>query len=159
MADTPDPDVTTTPTFNDYLTQAAARDLLQAELLPANKAAIFAALASAGIVSVVVVFDGGGDSGQIESIEARDAAGDIALPDMPVEIASPSYSDPSIDRRTMPLADAIETMAYDLLAATHCGWENNDGAYGEFTFDVVTRVISLDHNDRYVAVESYSHEF
>ena len=30
---------------------------------------------------------------------------------------------------------------------------------GEFNFDVATRVISLDYNGRYVAVESSSHEF
>ena len=159
MTDIPDTDVTTTPAFNDYLAQEAARDRLEAELFPANKSAIFDALASAGIVSVVVVFDGCGDSGQVESIDARDAAGETILPDMTVEIASPSYSDTSINRQTLPLYDAIEAMAYDLLRAAYCGWENNDGAYGEFSFDVAARGISLDYNGRYVAVESSSHEF
>ena len=51
--------------------EAAARDRLEAELLPANKTAIFDALASAGIVSVVVFFDGGGDSGQRCAIMPR----------------------------------------------------------------------------------------
>lgn len=159
MTDTPKSDVAMTTEFNDYLAQAAARDRLEAELLPANKTAIFDALASAGIVSVVVFFDGGGDSGQIESIDACDAVGETTLPDMMVEIASPSYSDDSVDRRTMPLYDAIETMAYDLLRSVYCGWENNDGAYGEFSFDVAGRGISLDYNGRYVAVESSSHDF
>ena len=159
MTDTPYTDVTTTPAFDDYLAQEAARDRLEAELLPANKTAIFDALASTGIVSVVVFFDGCGDSGQIESIDARDAAGEAALPDVTVEFAAPSYADESINRRTMPLYDAIETMAYDLLRSAYCGWENNDGAYGEFSFDVAGRSISLDYNGRYVAVESSSHEF
>ncbi len=159
MTDTPVLGVTTTAAFNDYFAQEAARDRRRAELLPANKAVVFDALASAGIVQVVVVFDGCGDSGQIESTDAQDAAGEVALPDVAVEIASPSYADDSIDHHTLPLAEAIETMAYDLLSSTHGGWENNDGAYGEFTFDVATRVILLDHNDRYVAIESYSHEF
>lgn len=158
MTDMPETDVAMTADFDEYLAQAAARDRLQAELLPANKTAIFDALASAGIVSVVVFFDGGGDSGQIESIDARDAAGEVPLPDVTVEFASPSYSD-GIDRRTLRLYDAIETIAYDLLRSAYCGWENNDGAYGEFTFDVATSVISLDFNGRYVAVESSSHEF
>ena len=159
MTDTPGTDVAMTAEINDYLAQAAARDRLEAELLPANKTVIFDALASAGIVSVVVFFDGGGDSGQIESMDARDAAGEVPLPDVTVEFASPSYSDESIDRRTLPLYDAIETMAYDLLRSAYCGWENNDGAYGEFSFDVAARGISLDYNGRYVAVESSSHEF
>lgn len=159
MTDMPEPGVPTTVAFNDYLAQEASRDRVRADLLPLNKAAIFDALALASIITVIVVFDGCGDSGQIESIDARDAVGDVAMPDVAVEVGSPSYSDVGIDRETLPLADAIEKMAYDLLGATHGGWENNDGAYGEFTFDVAARVISLDHNDRYVAVESYSHEF
>lgn len=159
MTDTPDLTVATTATFTGYFAQEAARDRLRAELLPANKAVIFAALASATIVTVVVTFDGYGDSGQIESVDAGNAAGDVSLPDVTVEIASPSYSNDGIDHRTLPLAEAIETMAYDLLGATHCGWENNDGAYGEFTFDVATGVISLDFNGRYTAIDSHDHEF
>lgn len=159
MTDTSKSPVAMTAEFTDYLAQAAARDRLEAELLPANKTAIFDALTSAGIVSVVVFFDGGGDSGQIESIDARDAAGEVSLPDISVEMVSPSYSDASIDRQALPLYLAIETMAYDLLRSSYCGWENNDGAYGEFSFDVAGRGISLDFNGRYVAVESSSHEF
>ncbi len=159
MTDTPVLGVTTTVAFNDYFAQEAARDRRRAELLPANMAVVFNALASVGIVNVIVVFEGCGDSGQIESTDAQDATGEVALPNVTVEIASPSYADDSIDRHMLPLAEAIATMAYDLLSSTHGGWENNDGAYGEFTFDVATRVISLDHNERYVAVESYSHEF
>jgi hypothetical protein len=34
---------------------------------------------------------------------------------------------------------------------THCGWENNDGAYGDFIFDVAKRTITLDFNERYTA--------
>lgn len=159
MTDTPQPGVTMTTEFDDYLARATARDRLEAELLPDNKTAIFDALASVGIVAVVVLFDGGGDSGQIESIDARDAAGEAALPDVTVEIASPSYADDSVVRQAMSLAEAIETLAYDLLRSAYCGWENNDGAYGEFAFDVATRVVSLDYNGRYVAVESSSHRF
>ena len=35
-----------------------------------------------------------------------------------------------------------------ILEQTHGGWENNDGAYGEFTFDVAERTIKLDFNER-----------
>ena len=41
-----------------------------AEAWPANKAALLDALARAGITSVVVNFDGYGDSGQIERIDS-----------------------------------------------------------------------------------------
>lgn len=69
--------------------QHASRNRLADEARPANKAAILAALAAAGITSVVVTFDGSGDSGQIEGVDAR--IGDTAteLPATDVEIASP----------------------------------------------------------------------
>ena len=49
----------------------------------------------------------------------------------------------------MSLADAIEKLIFDFLGSAHDGWEDNDGAYGEFTFDVVDRTIRLDYNERY----------
>ncbi|HEY9213030.1 MAG TPA: hypothetical protein VIQ29_09265, partial [Ancylobacter sp.] len=36
---------------------------------------------------------------------------------------------------------------------------DGDGAYGDFTFDVEQRSISLDYNERYSATENYVHEF
>lgn len=143
----------------DYLAKEAARNRLAEQLRPANKAALFDALAAAAIVTVAVNFDGYGDSGQIESVDARDAHGEVALPEAEIELASPTFDGSDVDRRTLPLATAIEELAYDLLEETHAGWENNDGAYGEFVFDVAERAITLEHNSRYTAVDFYSHEF
>ena len=49
------------------------RQRRRAELRPVNKAALFEVLAGAGITAVVVVFDGYGDSGQVESMDAQSA--------------------------------------------------------------------------------------
>lgn len=125
---------------------------------PANIAGLFDALAAAGITTVLVTFDGYGDSGQVESIDARDAKGDVALPEATIEIGLPGEVD-ATQHIAMPLREAIEELAYDLLRETHAGWENNDGGFGDFTFDVAARTISLDHNERYTAIESYSHEW
>lgn len=144
---------------SDYLAKEAARNRLAEQLRPGNKGALFDALAAAAIVTIVVNFDGYGDSGQIESIEARGANGEVALPETEIELVSPTYDGEGVDRRTLPLTRAIEELAYDLLEETHAGWENNDGAYGEFVFDVAERTITLDHNSRYTAVDSYTHEF
>ena len=75
------------PTLTDWDVQRGEHDRLDAELRPANKAVVFDALAAAGITIVTVRFDGYGDSGQIEDIEAK--AGDevVALPPGNVEIA------------------------------------------------------------------------
>jgi hypothetical protein len=144
-----------------YLEQAAARDALFETLLPDNQSAIFDVLASAGVVTVLVTFDGYGDSGQIELITATGPDGEMTLPDLAVSYASPGdlTSEDPVNRKQMLLSDAIETLCYDLLRSTHAGWENNDGAFGDFTFDVAARTISLDHNDRYTAIESYAHQW
>jgi hypothetical protein len=107
---------------------------------------------------LVVTFDGYGDSGQIEAIEARDGGGEIALPEINVELAVATFGDSEPQRQTLGLREAIENLAYDCLRDTHPGWENSDGAYGDFTFDVASRLVRLDYNERYTASESYSHE-
>ena len=123
------------------------RALVEA-IRPANKAALFEALAGAGITTVILQFDGCGDSGQIESFEARIGENPVDFPDAQVEIALARWGDSNIERSAFSVRDAVEQIAYDFLEETHCGWENNDGAYGEFTIDVAERSITLDYNER-----------
>ena len=65
------------------------------------------------------------------------------------------------DPRTthVSLHDAIETLCYDYLSQTHGAWENNDGAYGMFRFDVSNRSIHLDFNERFTDTNEHSHDF
>jgi hypothetical protein len=126
---------------------------------PANKAALFDALASAGITTVVVQFDGSCDSGQIESIEARIGGNSVHLPDAKFEIAQAHWGCSEIARSAFPIREAIEQLAYDFLEETHAGWEINDGAYGEFTFDVAARAITLDYNARISDTDYSQHVF
>ncbi|MGJ0454326.1 MAG: DUF6878 family protein [Methylocystis sp.] len=129
------------------------------ELLLANKTALFDALAAAAIDIVTVVFDGYGDSGQIENIEAK--AGDeiIALPTCEIEMARPVCGSSEIERQTQPVREAIETLAYDFLGETQSGWGNDEGAYGDFTFDVAARTITLDYNERHMESDYSQHVF
>ena len=129
------------------------------ELLPANKTALFDALAAANITVVVVTFDGYGDSGQIENIEAK--AGDeiVTLPPGAIEIARPVWGSNDIDRQSLSIHDAIEALVYSFLGQTHDGWENSDGAYGDFTFDVADRTITLDYNERRMESDYSQHVF
>src|SRR3546814_13327159 len=89
-----------------------------------------------------------GDSGQIEDIQAH--AGDqlADIPTTPVEIARLDFHATEPERLTEPLSEAIETLAYAFLEQTHGGWENNEGAFGEFVFDVAGETITLDYNER-----------
>jgi Family of unknown function (DUF6878) len=143
----------------DWQASRAAQDRLHAELQPINKTALFDALAAAGVTHVVVSFDGYGDSGQIENVEVKAGNTVVAMPEASVEIAEAVWGKPKPDRTAVSIADVIERLVYDFLTDTHCGWENNDGAYGDFTFDVAARAITLDYNERYTASENYTHEF
>ena len=126
---------------------------------PENKAALFDALAQATITSVEVTFDGYGDSGQIEDIIAKAGDKDVALPAITLEIARAEWDNPDIVREVRSLKDAIEQLAYDFLRETHDGWENNEGAFGDFHFDVAQRSITLDYNERIETSEYTQHVY
>lgn len=148
------------PELSGYFAEMSAHQALIAGLRPANKTALFDCLSASGIAQVLVSFDGCGDSGQIESLETRDAAGRVVeLPSAQISITLAIWGHAESERRNMPIVEAIEHLAYDALSETHGGWENDDGAYGEFVFDVAERMITLDYNERYTATESFSHEF
>ena len=122
-----------------------------------NKEVIFAALAEAGIQRVTIDYDGSGDSGQIENIEAWDS-NDQSMPfplEAKIQLVSDSPDHPFAERN---LEAAVETLAWDYLDI-HCGWENNDGAFGTFEFLVPDRTITLEHNERYTDYNTTSHEF
>lgn len=57
------------------------------------------------------------------------------------------------------MKEAIERLAYDFLEETHDGWENNEGAYGDFLFDVAARTITLNYNERLETSEYTQHVF
>lgn len=160
MTDKPDPEaIDINATVARYFTEQAEHNLRAEALRPANKAALFDALAAAGITQVIVTFDGCGDSGQVEDVYARAGDEEADLPKAGITLCSPVWGGDEVKRSTMSVEAAIEQFVYDLLAETHGGWENNDGAFGEFTFDVATRSISLDYNERFTSSEYYSHEF
>jgi hypothetical protein len=144
---------------DSFETTQAAHGRLAAELRASNKAALFDALSAAGVTHVVVSFDGYGDSGQIEGIEAKAHDEVVRLPPAKVVIASAVWGACEPQPHAMSIAETVERLAYDLLEETHCGWEDNDGAYGDFTLDVARRSITLDYNERYTGSENYTHEF
>lgn len=154
------PDTTPLPAFDmdSFMASYAAYEKRAGELNPANKANLLGALAAAGVTSVIVNFDGGGDSGQIESIVAQAGDSQIDLPDTPVELARTEFHAEEITRVTMPLPEAIEAFCYDVLESKHGGWENNEGGFGEFTFDVAAGTVAFDFNYRIQQSENHYYE-
>ncbi len=146
--------------FAQYEAQDRLRTQVAREVTPLNKTALFDALEKAGIRLVTVHFDGAGDSGQIESIDAFGVdSTPTELPEGMIEIRSPLGDGSGVQTETMPVHDAIERLAYDFLEEVHDGWENEDGAYGEFAFDVADRAIRLEYNERVMTTSYSEHEF
>ena len=88
-----------------------------------------------GITTVTAEYDGYGDSGNIEGMTLS--------PQMEIE----AYLD-------MQLTDFLWAVAYN----EHPGFENNDGAFGEVTWDVTADKIRLTHNMRFTDYETSEHE-
>ncbi|MBR1141020.1 MAG: hypothetical protein E6431_32125 [Bradyrhizobium sp.] len=65
----------------------------------------------------------------------------------------------AVVRETLSVKDAIEKLVYDLLQQTYRGWEINQGAYGDFLFDVGDRTVTLNFNERIETSEYTQHVF
>jgi len=115
-----------------------------------NKATIFDALAAAGVTTVTVPFDGEGDSGQLYDPCAKTLDATVAIPAGEITIREVPWNSDTITKTRRTLAEALDTLCYGHLAYEHGGWENNEGAYGEFLFDVAKRTVTLDFNARFV---------
>ena len=142
------------------LAEQAAREAAEVALHARNKEVLFDGLRLVGIAHVLVSFDGSGDSGQIESIEARsDADQSATLPAAQITFAGIDWQSGAPTERRLTLEGAVEELVYDLLSDTHCGWQDNDGAYGEFCIDARTRTIHLEFNERFSSSELFTHDF
>lgn len=123
-----------------------------------NKIAVFTALSKAGITHVTVPFDGEDDQGQLEDAQAESGGATVPLPDAPLTVLIAAHGG-TVRKEAMSVTRAIGQLCYDYLGQEHDGWENNEGAYGEFTFDVSTRTITLDFNARFVGSDHSHHIF
>ncbi|WP_417850270.1 DUF6878 family protein [Thalassoglobus sp.] len=82
-------------------------------------------LADLGVDKVVISYDGYGDSGTVES---------------PIAYCGEDSFD---------LSDELKEVLTDTADANlPCGWEINDGAFGELTLDVQARKLTREHNWR-----------
>ena len=99
-------------------------------------------LQAAGIDRVQILYDGCGDSGCIESITYTDGQGSTVDPAGTLAMTEEQLMD----------------LFYDLTQARHPGWENNDGAYGEFDWNLSDDALKHTHNDRFTDYDTTEHE-
>lgn len=128
-------------------------------ILAENKTVLFDALANARIDTVEVTFNGYADEGQIDGAVTDGEGGDTDLHSINVEIARVEPGNQIATRETLSVKDEIEKLVYDLLEQTYSGWENNQGAYGDFLLDVGHRTITLNFNERIETSELTQHVF
>lgn len=129
------------------------------ELGKSNKAAIFDALAALKITEILVEFNGEGDQGQIEMLTFVRNGEPVLMPEATVRLQRASFGSTEIASSEYSLQEGIETLCYDFLEDEHGGWENNDGAFGEFRLDITKRTVELEFHGRFTDVSTSHHSF
>jgi hypothetical protein len=99
-------------------------------------------LKEAGVKVVLVNYDGCGDSGQIESVTYLGAGGKAV--DLTAEVTITE--------------EHLTDLFYDLLETRHPGWENNDGAWGEFQWNLSSDELHHSHNERFTDYDTTEHD-
>lgn len=129
----------------DWLAELQAQDQRQRDRLPAAKATLLAALKRTRAAIVTIEYDAEGDSGQIDAIVAKSAAG------RPLKLRGKITLDlhgQAHEYKT--LEEALDEFAWLVLRVYHAGFENNEGGFGTISIDVAKASITLDHNDRII---------
>ena len=118
---------------------------------------------------IVVTFDGCGDSGQIEDMDFQ--FNDSMPPKHPATLSIGVFDvqegfahhegrwEPIIKQKELTLADALETVTYDILNATIPGWEINEGTSGTITYDIDAGAIRCEFNERVVTIVEGTFDF
>lgn len=107
----------------------------------ATEPSVRAELLALGLTHVQADYDGVGDSGQIDEISFRDET-------------EPGRFVPICD----PLHQQVEDLLYALLNLRHGGWENNDGAFGSFRWNLADGSLEHEHNARFTDYNTSLHE-
>ena len=160
------------PKMDDIMAQIKADQLKKADRVKYHANLLFDTLAKTKVSSIEVSFEGCGDSGQIEAVDYTDANGkgiDEACLNKTIVKGSAKTSYHQWDEKTKKLVkteategnvrEIIEEICYDKLGASHGGWELNEGSYGTFYFDVSTRKVRLEYNERIEEVRTSEESF
>lgn len=109
-----------------------AKKRLRSEIIPR--------LVQHRVASIEAAYSGYGDSGAIDGLQFRDAAGQ------------------RIDRTTLPpeVIEQLETCIYEFLPS---GFEINDGGQGTLMIDTQTAKVTLKHQENYTETRDSTREF
>lgn len=132
-----------------------------------HKEILFDLMAQKGIEKLVVYFDGGGDDGGINDIEAIG----------PQAKNWKKFADSIVDgarlkqncgwhngkqsftwKDNVTVEEIVYDICYRVLNGSFGGWENEDGACGDFTIDATKRKVGLTMKQRYYEYDVSEHE-
>lgn len=132
------------------------------ELSEGNKEILFDILAREGVESVVVTFSGGGDDGSLESSDLPDKIKKIVVEGSKTSQGTVWHAGGGRTHKwkeNCTVEEIIQSLCYEAIESRHGGWENGDGAHGDFNFDVGKRKVHLDFNQQYTESELYEYDF
>lgn len=134
--------------------------------LLAHFAPVIERLKEQGVDYFVVTFDGSGDSGQIESVDAYDANGmviNVGGVSTPFERKESYFCNAQsrwAERRVMveiSLTNAIEECVYKMLENVGIDWYNNDGGFGDVRLKLNPLEIEANISQRQTSTTDYSY--
>ncbi|MBO6727775.1 MAG: hypothetical protein JJ911_19110 [Rhizobiaceae bacterium] len=120
----------------DYMAQIAEARQKQEAALAERRKALLAALRAAGATRVIILYDGYGDSGDVNDVTIEPETVALGAED----------------------AMALAAFGWDRAYALHPGFENNEGGNGEIAWDIATDTMSLTHNDCVMDYDTTEHE-
>ena len=160
------------PKMVDIMAQIKADQIKKADKVKYHSNLLFDTLAQTKVSFIEVSFEGCGDSGQIEAVDYTDSKGkgiDEAYLNKTIVKGSEKTSYHKWDEKKKMLVktepregnvrEIVEEVCYDKLGASHGGWEINEGSYGTFYFDVSTRKVRLEYNQRIEEVRTSEESF
>jgi len=127
--------VSSSPQLHDY-----ERALL--ERVRSRLPAFAQQLQAAGVVMLEIRYDGCGDSGAVEEIAGFD------VHQQAVDLAQVT----GLDELT------LKDLFYDLSQVRHPGWQNGEGAWGEFVWKLASAALLQVHHDRFIDYDTTEHE-
>jgi hypothetical protein len=130
-------------------------------ILDANKELLFDLMEKNKIGNFEVRFDGGGDDGQIDSIDLPDKF--LSQTVLGGKISNGSLwnnGKPTVSWKYDPkIEEIIENICYETLELHHSGWEDGDGSRGGFLFDVKSRTVFFQFDERFYDYETHKYKF
>ena len=121
--------------------------------------ALFSILEKHGVESIVLLYDGSGDSGQIHSIELDGKVECMKTINENSEIDMAKFKKAGVKFSKELIIDCIEHVSMVLLDDNEGGWEDNEGAMGDITWYIEKKKISIEHRQRIIEFEDREHDF